>query len=74
MTTKRKTPPVAKTENIGIKLSVDLPTVEAASKTVLDILESSAENETKRVALQVFQNLCGIKHATISDCHVEMGK
>jgi hypothetical protein len=68
---KTATPKVA---NIGIKMSVDLPTVEAARETILTILESSAENETKRVALQVFQNLCGIHGATISNCNIEMGR
>lgn len=71
MATKRKTS-IPKNETIGIKLGVDLPTVEAARETVLAILESSAEQETKRVALHVFQGLCGINNATISNCSVNL--
>jgi hypothetical protein len=63
-----------KGETIGIKLSVDLPTVTAARETVLAILASGADQKTQRVALESFTRLCGINGAVISNCNVTMGK
>ena len=72
MTAKKK--PEPRVETVGIKLSVDLPTVLAAREAILAILASDAEQKTKRVALEMFNKLCGINGATISNCHIEMGR
>lgn len=68
----RKKPP--STKDIGINIAVDIPTVEEASKSILDILRSPAENETKCVTLYVPRKLFDINSATMVNRSVGTGE
>jgi len=58
--------------SVGIKIGTDLKTVEAATKTVMAILEANADQKTKREAFRVFGNLCSVTGAAVSNCCVTM--
>jgi hypothetical protein len=51
-----------------LEVGAPMRAVVEARRTILDILKSAAEEETKRQALQTLGQLCAVTHTSIQNC------
>lgn len=60
-----------KPSHIGINIGATRESVAEARKTIVEILASDAEEETKRAALTALSTLCAVTHTNLTGCNVE---
>lgn len=59
-------PPRRKKESVGVQVGASVEAVRAARDAVLAILNSPADNDTRRTALEVFGRVCETKNVTVA--------
>lgn len=51
-----------------VRIGPSKQAIDEARDAILEILNSGAEQQTLRVALEVFRNVCEVKNVTITGC------
>ena len=60
--------------NNAIQVGVSKDAVREARAVIMQILEASCEERTKRVALSALCHVCDVTNTTIQNCHFAMGE
>lgn len=51
-----------------LNIGASKETILAARQTILDILKTDNEQETKRTALTTLSSICSVNNTTVKDC------
>lgn len=63
-----------KKQTAMLTIGVPKETVVAARQAIMEILKcKDAEQRTKRVALQVFKEVCEVRNVTVTNCIFKSG-
>lgn len=57
----------------AINVGASVESVKEARGAINDILRSSADQQTKQIALEVLAKITQVNNTTISQCHIAMG-
>ncbi len=61
-----------KATNIGISVGASVESVAEARAGIMDILNSGAEQQTLRAALDNFATICNVNNSVITNCNIEI--
>ena len=54
----------------ALYVGVARESIAEASKAILEIFKTGADQDTKRIALEVLRDICRVDHTDINDCTI----
>jgi hypothetical protein len=61
-------------EIVGIKIGMEKEAIEEVGKVIISILQTTADQDTLKTALNVLPEICKVSNVSISDCNIGINK